>query len=126
MDSLDAITNAEAVPISFGGISKGSLITNETKSYPIYAPSSLSGGAMDTGNNNVTTNSPVNSTPQIYVLNLGNSGNEKGTSTKEVSGVYETKPTTSENSFDIEKIFNNKNFVIIVVILIVAFMIKKS
>jgi hypothetical protein len=66
--------------------------------------------------------SVTNPSPQIYVIPLGNSSKES----KAVETDSTIKTTTSQDNFDVMSIFNNKNFLTIVVIALLIFAFKKS
>jgi Tfp pilus assembly protein PilX len=66
--------------------------------------------------------SVTNTTPQIYVIPLGTSSKEK----KAFETDSTIKTNTTQENFDVMSIFNNKNFLTIVVIALIIFAFKKS
>ncbi len=66
--------------------------------------------------------SVINATPQIYVIPLGTS--EPKTKATETDSTI--KVNSTQENFDVMSIFNNKNFLTIVIIALLIFAFKKS
>jgi hypothetical protein len=66
--------------------------------------------------------SVTNPSPQIYVIPLGNTTKES----KAVETDSTIKTTSTQENFDVMSIFNNKNFLTIVIIALLIFAFKKS
>jgi len=66
--------------------------------------------------------SVTNSSPQIYVIPLGMNQSES----KAIETDSTIKTSTTQENFDVMSIFNNKNFLTIVIIALLIFAFKKS
>ena len=67
----------------------------------------------------------ANTSPQIYVIPLGVAGSNESKA-KAIETDSTIKVNSSQENFDVMSIFNNKNFLTIVVIALLIFAFKKS